>query len=248
MDDKDKPSQLAPQKIQSVITLHDLQNTWIGIGAAIDWIAMRGQEMEEKTYRLREDAAAEALVAVLADMPPATAEALVRGAMEGEAGPLVPIPSGTWRQTATSDANDEGQLYRLIGTDDQDELDGAILSVHVSGYRRIQIRANFIRDCWPDPSKDQDPSPIRRAVAQAELRHFIEKAHGMAADLSPLTQREIIELVKSCMPTATRDLIRQFHLEFRPNSKPGPRGPRDPDRKARIRELGGKLSSAQLHN
>ena len=110
-------------------------------------------------------------------MPPDIAEALVRRAREGEPVPLVPIPSGIWRQTATSDANDAGKPYRLIRTDDEDdhEWEGSILGQHVPGYRRIQILTDFIRDNWPEHTSEIKFSTIRPAIAQAELRRLIEK-------------------------------------------------------------------------
>jgi hypothetical protein len=260
MDEKGNPDQLTAENIlQPLITREDLEKFWIGLGAAIEWIAMRGQPMPEPLYREREDAAAEALVAVLAGLPPAIAEALVRGAAENKTGPLVPIPSGVWRQTATSDANDAGQPYRLIGTDDHSEWEGAILCVPDSnrpipddpnpGYRRVEIRTDFIRDNWPEHKKDIEPPPIQRVVAQAELRRLIDKIVAMTpVDLTPLTQREIVELVKRCIPAASRDVVRGICRDAISNPKPGPRGPRNPDRKLLIQELGEKLIAAQLHN
>ena len=112
-------------------------------------------------YRDREDEADEALVATLADLPSEIAESVVRGDPEEEPGLLVPIPSGIWRQTATSDANDARQPYRLIGTDDDGPWEGAILSVHVAGYRKVQIRSAFIIENWPEHTMEIEPVPIR---------------------------------------------------------------------------------------
>ncbi|CUW45482.1 hypothetical protein B3286c2_0599 [Brucella vulpis] len=120
---------------------------------------MRGKPMTLEQYYKREDEAALALVTTLADMPAEQAEANVRGMDESKPGPLIPIPSGIWPQTATSDLNDRGQLYRLIGTDDHDEWDAAILSVQLSGYRKIQVRSDFIKDNWPEDGKKND-SPV----------------------------------------------------------------------------------------
>ncbi len=248
----------AEDAVQPPVTRDDLKKFWIGLGAAIEWIAMRGQPMSVKLYLAREDEAGEALVAKLADLPSEIAESLVRGAIEDKDSPLVAIPAGIWRQTATSDANDIGQPYRLVGTDDDNELEGAIYSVPVTGdrdaqapgYRRVQIRTDFILDNWPEYTTDIEPSsPIRRVVAQAEVRRMIEKIVAMTPeDLAPLTQREIFELVGRCISDAPRDMVRQFYREIMPNSKPGPRGGRNPDRKLRIQELGEKLIAAQLPN
>ncbi|MCY0151666.1 hypothetical protein OEG86_04780 [Hoeflea alexandrii] len=95
-DDDVKPS----------VTREDLTKTWIGLGAALEWIALRGQPTSLKLYRNRENEADEVLVTTLADLRPAFAESIVRGAEAGSDDVLVPVISGIWRQTATSDAND----------------------------------------------------------------------------------------------------------------------------------------------
>jgi hypothetical protein len=250
MDEEGKPDQFTPDNVlQPPITREYLEKFWIGFGAATNWIAMRGQPTPEQMYLEREDAADETLVAVLADLPPVIAEALVRGVPEDKLGSMVPIPSGIWPQTATSDANDAGKPYRLIGTDDHCEWDGSIHSLQGPSYRRIQIRADFIRDNWPEHKKDIEPQQIRPVVARAQLRRLIENIVEITpVDLAPLTQREIHELTKRCIPAASRDLIRQFYRELMPNIKAGPRGPRDPKRELRIKELSDKLMAAQLLN
>ena len=181
-------------------------------------------------------------------MPPDIAEALVRRAREGEPVPLVPIPSGIWRQTARSDANDAGKPYRLIRTDDEDdhEWEGSILGQHVPGYRRIQILTDFIRDNWPEHTSEIKFSTIRPAIAQAELRRLIEKIAAITpADLASLAQKELLKLVRRCIPTALRNIVVQFASEIIPKPK---RGPRDPDRIRRFQKLSGELIAGQLDN
>ena len=235
--------------VQPLITLVNLDKFWIGVGAAIEWISMRGKPMTLEQYYKREDEAALALVTTLADMPAEQAEANVRGADESKPGPLIPIPSGIWPQTATSDSNDSGQLYRLIGTDDHDEWDAAILSVQLSGYRKIQVRSDFIKENWPEDGGKTTAPSAGRVVSQAQLRRLIEKiVNETPNELAPLTQREIIELVKRCIPSAPRDNVRRVYKDFVLNQKPGPRGPRNPDRQSRISELSEELIAAQLPN
>lgn len=77
---------------QSTITRGDLDRNWIGLGAAVEWIELRGMPMPVERHHELEDEAA--LVTVLADLPSDLAESLVRGVREEEPGPLVPIPSG----------------------------------------------------------------------------------------------------------------------------------------------------------
>ncbi|MBK8456418.1 MAG: hypothetical protein IPL47_04295 [Phyllobacteriaceae bacterium] len=67
------------------ISLADLDGAWIGVGAALEWIAMRGQAIPASEYDQRSDAAAEAFITTLADMMPEIAESLVRG--QPESGP-----------------------------------------------------------------------------------------------------------------------------------------------------------------
>jgi hypothetical protein len=260
MDEKGNPGHLSAENVlQPLITREHFKKRWIGLGAAIDWIATRGLPISEQLYRAREDSAAEALVAVLADKPTEIAEAVVRGAAEGETGPLVSIPSGIWPQTATSDANDAGQPYRLIGTDDYCEWDGAILAVpnsdrrisddSILGYRRVQIRTDFILKNWPEHKKGIEPSPIRRVAVQSDIKRLIEKIVAMKRDdMAPLTHREMAQLVQRRIEGASRDVVRKFYRELKPGLKPGPHSGRDPDRQLKIQKLGDELIAAQLHN
>jgi hypothetical protein len=250
LDEKGETSQqTGGEVVHPSVTQSDLDTAWIGFGAAIDWIVMRGQPMIMAQYRQLEDKADERLVALLSDMPSEVAEAQVRGAREGEPGPLVPIPSGIWRQTATSDATDSGKVYRLIATDDDDEWEGAILGRHVVGYRRVQVRSNFIRENWPEHTPDITTAAIRPAIARAELRRLIERIVAMTPPvLAPLSHREVLQLAKRCMPSAPRMLVRQIFGQLMPGKKRGPRGPRSMDRQSEILELGRQLIAAQLHN
>lgn len=235
--------------VKPSVTREDLNKTWIGLGAALEWIALRGQPMSLKSYRGRESEADEALVATLADLPSKIVESVVRGEPEEDRRRLVPIPSGIWRQTATSDSNDSGQPYRLIGTDDDDPWEGAILGVGIAGYRRIQIRSAFILENWPEYKLNLDSVPLGPAVARADMRRVIETIIAMAGDeLVPISQREMLTLVIRCLPNARRAEIRKIYAEKMAAPKPGPKGPRDPNRERRIQELGQKLIAAQLHN
>lgn len=108
MDENGVPSESsAEDTVQPPVTREDLEPAWIGLGAAIEWIAMRGQPMSQDMYFDQYDKAAAALVKKLGDTETPIAESLVRGAIEDKDGPLVAIPAGNWRQTATSDANDK---------------------------------------------------------------------------------------------------------------------------------------------
>jgi hypothetical protein len=116
MDESRLGAQVAAETLlQPTATRKHLDSVWIGIGLALDWIAMRGQPMPEQDYNARHDEAASALVDLLANMPPAIAEAVVRGAAEGHLEELKPIPSGIWRQTAANVYNEASRPYRLIG-------------------------------------------------------------------------------------------------------------------------------------
>lgn len=77
------------------------------------------------------------------------------------------------------------------------------------------------------------------------IEHIIAKT---PEDLVPLTQLEIINLVRMLMPEASRDTIRQFIRDLRPMPKRGPRGPRVLGRKQQVEKFGGKLIAAELHN
>lgn len=235
--------------VEPLVKREDLNKTWIGLGVALEWIARRGQPMSLKSYRYHENEADEALVATLADLPSEIAESIVRGEAEEDRRRLVPIPSGIWRQTATSDANDDNQPYRLLGTDDDDEWEGAILGAHVSGYRRIQIRSSFILENWPKHEVGIEMLPISPAVARAKVRRLVEMIVAKApVSLAPISQGEMECLVRSVLPAAQRDLVRELHREIYPNPKRGPKGERNPDRKAQVEKFREELISAELRN
>lgn len=250
MDGNDKGAQTPDCEIvQPHITSAYVEKGWIGIGAAIDWIAMRGKPLTLELYRQREDEAAEALVTTLADMLPDEAQKYVRGVDESSQGPSTSIPSGIWPQTATSDSNDSGKPYRLIGVDEFDEWGGAILGPQVSGYHKVEVHTNFIRKHWPEDGEKTAAPSARNAVSQAQLRRLIGMiCRDTSNELAPLTQAELIELVKRRFPNVPRDTVRRIYKELLPNQKPGPRGPRNPDRQRQIEEFGENLIAAQLHN
>ena len=168
MDGNDKGPQTPDCEIvQPHITPAYVKKGWIGVGAAIDWIAMRGKPLTVELYRQREDEAAEALVATLADMTQIDAERTVRGEDQSTPGLLTSIPSGIWPQTATSDSNDSGKPYRLIGLDEYDEWGGAILGPQVPGYHRVLVHTDFIRAFWPEHGeKTAAPSARHVIVSQ----------------------------------------------------------------------------------
>ena len=250
MEDGNRPqSQNQDETVQPGIQWSDLDGYWIGMGAAMEWIAMRGQPMSAAEFQKRENEADAALVSLLADMPTALAETMVRGNKVNEDGPLVPIPGGIWKQTATSFLHFPAKPYFLIGADDDDEWDGAILGHRVQGYVRIQIRTDFIRDNWPENTTEPRSISARPAIARAELRRLIEKIEAATpADLAPLTQRELIKLVQRLKPAASRDAVVGMAKDLRPIARRGPKGPRDPDRPARVQKLSDKLIAGQLVN
>jgi hypothetical protein len=250
MNAENTPSESSTEaEVQPSIKREHLNGSWVGLGAALDWITLRGQPISRGLYHDREDKADAALVATLADLPSEIGESVVRGEPEEAPGKLVTIPSGIWRRTATSDANDAGQPYRMIGTDDDDSWEGAILGVHVAGYRRIQIRSAFILEKWPEHTLDLEPVPLGPAASPAAVRRVIETAIALTDDeMAPISQREMLTLVKRCLPNARRTQVRDICTELMPSPKPGPKGERDPDRQRHIEELGQKLITAQLHN
>lgn len=247
-DDFEADSRANDAVVNPSVMREDLNKTWIGLGAALEWIALRGQPMSLKSYRDRENEADEALVATLADLPSEIAESFVRGEPEEDRRKLVPIPSGIWRQTATSDYNDSGQPYRLIGTDDDDPSEGAILGVGIAGYHRIQIRSAFVLENWRENELRIEPLPTP-AVSRPKVQRLVEIIISKAPkNLKPISQSEMEHLVRSLVPAAPRDMVRQIHREHYRNPKRGPRGKRDPDRKARLKKFRDELISAELHN
>lgn len=250
MDGNDEASQTADCKaVQPHVKLADLQESaWIGIGAAIEWIAMRGKPLTLELYRKQEDEADAALVATFANMSQ-NGKSVVMGEDQSNPGELKPIPVGIWLQTATSDFDESGKPYRLIGMDEYSEWGGAILGPQVVGYHRIQVETNFIREHWPEHGEKTAAPSARNVVSKAQLRRLIEMiCRDTSNELAPLTQAELIELVKRRFPNAPRDAVRRIYKELLPDQKPGPRGPRNPDRQRQIQEFSDNLIAAQLHN
>lgn len=66
--------------------------------------------------------------------------------------------------------------------------------------------------------------------------------------LAPISQSEMECLVRSLMPVAQRDLVRELHRGIYLHPKRGPKGQRDPDRKARLEKFRKELISAELRN
>jgi hypothetical protein len=226
-----------------------LDRVWIGIGLALEWIAMRGQPMLEQDYNNRDDEAATALVDFLADMPPEIAESVVRGTPEEYPGRLGPIPAGIWAQTAAKEPNHGKLPYLLIGVDDYDENEGVIVGRRVSGYRRVQIRAQFIVEHWPETTLATAVAKSRPAAAKAAIRLMIERIIAKTPEeLGRLANSEVISIVRRIMPQASRDTVRDLVRDVQHNPKRGPRGERQPDRRQKLQEFGDRLLAAKLQN
>lgn len=243
--------------VEPLVKREHLEKNWIGLAAALEWIALRGHPISRELYRDREDTADDMLISTLADLPCAIAEYVVQGVEAGADNVLVPVNSGIWRQTATSDANDTGQPFRLIAIDEQNEWEGMIVRVNqralqdgeCPGYERVQIQTAFILEKWPEHTLDIEPVPLGPAAAPIAVRRVIDTVIAMADDaMAPISQREMFTLVKRCLTNARRTQVREIYPELMPTPKPGPKGARDPDRQRYIEELGQKLIAAQLHN
>lgn len=240
------------EMVAPLVTRRDLETNWIGLGAALDWILCCGQPMHDHDVRDRQNEAEAQFVAVMTDLPSHIAESVVRGVLQYEDVPLGPIPSGIWAQTATSDANDRGKPFRLIGTDadhPDGELDGSIHGLRKPGYLRIQVRTDFVLDHWPENNSVIASQKVQAAAAAAEVRRWIEMVIALwPADYLPLTQDEIVDLIRSILPNARRDLVRDAYRALQPNRKRGPRAGHNPERAKQIAEFREKMISAQLHN
>jgi len=71
-------SQTVGSHLQPLVKREHLNKTWIGIGTALEWIALRGQAIFLELYYARENEADEALVSTLTDLPLEIAESIVR--------------------------------------------------------------------------------------------------------------------------------------------------------------------------
>jgi hypothetical protein len=225
---------------------------WIGLGLALDWIAMRGQPMPLSEFNARHDLAASDLIDHLADMPTDMAEAMVRGVPENENGALKAVPAGIWRQT-TAREDEFGDLpFFLIGTSDGPggEWEGTIAGREASGYAKVSIRADFVLEYWPgDASEAGDSIHQKRAISPIALEKLVRSIIAATPDnLHPFSIDEISTLVRLRMPNCPRTSIRTLITKIRGHLKPGPKSARQPDRKDRFEEFCRNNSAAELHN
>jgi hypothetical protein len=208
---------------------------------------MRGQPMPAKEFNARDDEAACELIALLTDMPPEIAESLVQGLGEEDQFRTVPIDAGIWRLTAATESKADELLYRLIGIDDSDENEGAILGPQRGGYRMVQIRAHFIAENRPETTLAIAPVKSRAAVAKVNIQRTIESVIAQTPEeLEPLANSEIENLVRQVLPDASRDVVREIISEIQPAPKRGPKGPRQPERKQKLKEFGERFLAAKL--
>lgn len=241
--------------VKCLVTADDFVEAWIGVGAAMDWIALRGKGMSPKEYETRSDEAAEAFVSVLCGLPPDLAEAQVRGltfdasgvAMENG---LRPVPAGIWPCVAATEEEFEvdGRNYLLVLTDDHDEWAAAIRGRSVS-YRRLQARTSFILEHWPANTLQIEPVKRAKPFVQANARKLIERLVARTPpELDPLTIEETERLVDDIAPEVPRDFVRKVVKELRKDRKTGPRGPRQPERPSLFEKFRGEMRAAELRN
>ena len=248
--------------VDPVVTRKGLDANWIGLGAALYWILCRGQPLSREAYEERMDQADEQFVALMADAAPDIAESVVRGVVKGSDGVLKPIPSGIWRQVSSSDANDRDKVFRLFGTDPDfrdGEFDGSIhMNIGAKAfsdgssaqeYQKIQVRTKFILENWPEHETAIEPVHARPTAARAHIRRLVEFIIAETpANSEPVSQYEMVALIKEFIPNARRNAIREIYGEIIPNRKTGPKASRNPNRPTELKELRQKIRAAQLHN
>ncbi len=238
------------------------ENSWIGFGAAVDWIALRGQSVAEGEYGARLDHAVAALIGEIQRLDPASCEAVVEGVeLLDVQGPHVSVLHGCWPGVRFRAADFALGAFNLVLVDDDDEWGGS-LDGRSDGFTKLRIRTRFILDRWQLGTLEVDPDKqvvakglqkISKSARYSEpgFTQFIEKLLSLApADILPLTVREVEAVTKVSFPTVPRDVLRRIYKQIAGSQRPGPRRTRnsDLDRKKRFQEWCEKILAAQLHN
>ncbi|PSH63757.1 hypothetical protein CU102_23140 [Phyllobacterium brassicacearum] len=241
---------------------HLKENAWIGFGAAVDWIALRGQSVAEGEYGDRLDDAVAVLITEIQNLDPASCEVVVEGVeLLDVKGPHVSVLHGCWSGVRFREADFELGAFNLVLVDDDDEWGGS-LDGRSDGYTKLRIRTHFILDRWQlgtlevDPDKQFAAKKLQRVSKGARYSELgftqaLNKLISLApADILPLTVRELDFITKAKFPTVPRDVSRRIYKKIAGQQRPGPRGSRDSDlgRKKRIQELCEKILAAQLHD
>lgn len=238
------------------------QRVWLGLGEAIEWIVYRGTAISEQDFAKRDNEAMWSLIHVLSDTEPSVAERVVEGVSENDNSlEHKGIPHGIWSQTVPGEeyATDS---FALLQGDDKSEFGGTLFS-HARAWTFLRIRSSFILDHWKPGTLEIDPalqdatrinSPVGKSprVSQAEVRLFLKSMLAQVPhDLAPLTQSEVVKICRIRFPDIPREMAVALFKDERPqtwSSKRGPRGSRDPNRKARLDEFIGKITSGELLN
>lgn len=236
------------------------QKIWLGLGEALEWIALRETTIAERDYAERDGSATHALIRVLSDTEPSIAERVIEGVLVNDgSSEHGGIPHGVWPQTVPAEEYESGH-FALSPIDDNSEYGGSLIG-QLRTWTNLRIRSFFILDLWKagileiDPAlqgSDQADSLVDKLdhVAPSEVRLFLKSTLAqIPCDLTPLTQAEVVGICRAKFPTFSRERTEALFKEERPKTWPtkrGPRGPRNPGRKAKLEEFTGQITSGKL--
>ena len=238
------------------------EQEWIGFGAAVEWICMRGKPMPLHQYESRLDEAAAILASELYKCGEVESEQTVKGvANDDPDGFQKSIPHFVWKNVVVHEDEYDLQRWNLALVGRNDEW-GAELIGPTRRYLDLQIKSGFILRRWRPATLELDPMRIgggknssagrTKKSADGDLLLFaVAVFRQLPGHLSPLRQQEFEELVKARFPDCTRTKSRDFFTKYKPKNwttKRGPRGPQDTDRARRLDEFRQKMISAELRN
>lgn len=248
-----KAAKRSSAKVQ--VELEHLADTWIGFAAAIDWIAFRGRKMPRKLCNALIDEAATALIEALCELSPSLAEPVVEGISRPNAEEChVAVPLGIWPSVAALEVEFGDKPYLLVQLDERSEWGGQIMTKEGCGYTDLRIRSSFVKDLvnrllLPSHPKGMFNLKRRSKFSEYSIRLYLNEIHSrIPEEFRPPTRAELIAFGEGAFPEASRDILRKIAQELVPDSKTGPRGPRNGPRKQWLNELREKLKSAQLQN
>lgn len=236
----------------------DLDKTFVGFCEAVEWLACCGKRVTVDLYNRLTDQAAAALVAELANMPPAFAREVAEGIeTKNPVAGNVSIPHGLWgsvHATEEQELEDAEKPFRLYLGDEESEWGGELVSRNGVAYTRLRLRAQLVlevseRTKLPSHTARFFTARKSRRFSETEVQVWLENASANAPeDLRPLTIGGLEELVRERFLNASHDIARKTARKIQTSSKRGPKGPRNPNRKQILIEYRHKLFPAELRN
>ncbi|WP_442577792.1 hypothetical protein ACSBOB_19770 [Mesorhizobium sp. ASY16-5R] len=222
-----------------------LDNVWLGVGAAVEWIAFRGDRVPAADHDKRIEEASKALLTTLQKRANDGGRAVVLGKKGDRTEKRQPIPDSVWWEEITLDIRlfDVGGRYYLSLVGDDDEW-GASVEGRDERWSDLAIDTQFVLVHWKPKTPESGPPsqggdtvvPRRNEFSVPKAERLLQKILAdWPSDELPLSKAEFVAIFRIAYPSASRDRVKALPFIKDLPSNTGPRGPRDPDRKVSVR-------------